>query len=90
VAAEAVATFRREVDTRTREAERYLDQMLPALIAGRGSALTRLAEELDGIRRERSDLGTALAERRAAADRLREVEREVDVVVSRARAMRRS
>jgi Dynamin family len=87
-AADAVATFRREIDDRVQRAESHVDTVLPNLIAGRERELTRLADELADIRRSGRDLDAALAERRAAADGLRDVEREVAELVSRARAAR--
>jgi hypothetical protein len=89
-AADAVTTFRREVDKRAQDAERHVETMLPALIAGRERELTRLADNLDGLKQSTSGLRTELAERRATADGLRDVEREVDELVSRAREARRS
>lgn len=86
--ADATATFRREIDDRAQRAESHVDTVLPNLIAGRERELTRLADELGDIRRSSRDLDTVLAERRAAADGLRDVEGEVAELVSRARAAR--
>jgi GTPase SAR1 family protein len=88
-AADAVASFRREVDERALDAERHVEAVLPALIAGRERELTRLADDLDGLRTSARGLRTELAERRATAEGLRDVEREVTELVSRARAARR-
>ncbi|WP_214406937.1 dynamin family protein [Pseudonocardia lacus] len=88
VATEACATFRIEVGNRVRDAERRVAAELPALIAGRRHELSRLSDELDGIRSTGRDLRTELAQRRRAAEGLRDVEREAAALAARARAVR--
>jgi hypothetical protein len=89
-AADARARFRREIGARVREAERRVAQALPALVAAREGELTRLSDELTQIRSDAEALRVALDERRAAAEGLRDIEREVYALVSRAQAARRA
>jgi dynamin family protein len=89
-AADARATFRREIAGRVQEAERRVAQVLPTLVAARERELTRLSDELGRIRSDAEELRAALDERRAVAEGLRDVEREVSALVVRARAARRA
>ncbi|TWF79790.1 dynamin family protein [Pseudonocardia hierapolitana] len=89
-AADARARFRREIDSRVREAERRVARVLPALVAAREAELTRLSDELRRVRSDAAEFGAALEERRAVAEGLRDVEREVGALVSRAQEVRRA
>lgn len=89
-AADARATFRREIDARVREAERRVAEAIPTLLTARERELTRLSDELGRIRCDAVDLRGALDESRAVAEGLRDVEHEVEGLVSRAQAARRA
>ena len=75
-------SFRKEIDDRVGQAERYVGQALPRLLDARRQRLDQLAGELSGIRSSTTDLQHSLAEREAAASALQEVEREVAELVS--------
>ncbi|QYN38300.1 dynamin family protein [Pseudonocardia sp. DSM 110487] len=81
--AEAGVTFRAAIGNRIREAERRVSELLPALVGAREREFTRLSEDLATVRSTAKDLRRALDEQRAVADGLRDVEREIDVLVSR-------
>jgi hypothetical protein len=79
-------SFRTEIDDRVGRVERYLGTALPHVLDARRRRLDRLADELRGIRSSTADLQLVLAERRAAASALNEVEQEVAELVAWAAA----
>jgi hypothetical protein len=75
-------SFRREIDDRVGKAERYVEEALPRLLDTRRRRLDQLAGELSVIRSSTADLQQSLAERKAEAAELQDVEREIDELVS--------